>query len=62
MKKTDFQTEEELSGSLRSLKNQGPVDLLVDRYDSIFRRGIIEPSEPLQSDKKKQKRVKYKWH
>eukprot|EP00347_Sterkiella_histriomuscorum_P017776 403348038 len=62
MKKIDFQTEEELAGNLRQLKPRGPADLLVDRYDSIFRRRMLEPDEPLNSDRKRIKKAKYKWH
>lgn len=43
MKKTDFQLEDELSGNLRTIKPMGPADLLIDRYDSIYRRNMIEP-------------------
>ena len=42
MRKTDFQTEEELSGNLRTLKPQGKGDLITERYDSIFRRNLME--------------------
>ncbi len=63
MKKIEFQTEDELAGNLRQLKPQGPADLLVDRYDSIFRRGLIEPAEPLNiSNRKKGRKSKSKWH
>ena len=62
MKKIEFQTEDELSGNLRQLKPQGPGDLLLDRFDSIFRRRMLEPEEPLNSDRKRIKKAKYKWH
>lgn len=62
MKKIDFQTEDELSGNLRQLRARGPADLLVDRYDSIFRRRMLESKEPLNSDRKRNKKGKFKWH
>ena len=40
----------------------GNADLLVDRYDSVFRRNLIEPEAPLDADKKRIKKAKYKWH
>jgi hypothetical protein len=36
--------------------------LLVERYDSIFRRNLIEPEMPLGGDKKRSRKGKYKWH
>ena len=62
MKKLDFQTEEELSGSLRKLSAKGPADLLLDRYDTVFRRNLLPPEAPLDSDKKRVQKAKYKWH
>ena len=55
MKKTEFQTEDLLSGSLRAIKaHKGTAaDLLVDRYDSIFRRNLMELEVPLNADKKR---------
>jgi len=63
MRKTDYQTEEELAGSLRTIKAKAtPADLLVERYDSVFRRNLIEPEMPLGGDKKRNRKAKYKWH
>ena len=62
MKKTDFQTENELSGNLRSIQPKGVADLLLDNYDSIFRRNLLEPEAPEGADKKRQRKAKYKWH
>lgn len=63
MRKTDFQTEEELAGSLRTARPKGtPADLLLDRYDSVFRRNLIEPDMPIGGDKKRQRKAKFKWH
>lgn len=63
MRKTDFQTEDELAGSLRTARSKGTVaDLIVERYDSVFRRNLIEPDMPLGGDKKRARKGKYKWH
>ena len=63
MKKTEFQTEEELAASLRTIRVKAtPADLLVDRYDSIFRRNLIEPDMPIGGDKKRNRKSKFKWH
>ena len=63
MRKTDFQTEEELAGSLRTMRVKAtPADLLVERYDSVFRRGLIEPDMPIGGDKKRNRKAKFKWH
>jgi len=34
--------------------------LLEDRFDSIYRRNLIEPDAPTQNEKKRQKKLKYK--
>jgi hypothetical protein len=34
--------------------------LLQDRFDSIFRRGVIEPDAPTNAEKKRQRKAKYK--
>ena len=63
MRKTDFQTEEELAGSLRTIRSKAtPADLLVDRYDSVFRRNLVEPEAPIGGDRKRNRKAKYKWH
>ena len=54
--------EDELAGNLRAIKPMGPADLLVDRYDTVFRRNLIEPEAPEDADKKRVKKAKYKWH
>ena len=46
MQKTDFQLEDELAGSLRQLKAQGHDDLLRDRFDTVFRKNLIELEDP----------------
>ena len=63
MRKTEFQTEEELAGSLRTVRIKAtPADLLVDRYDSIFRRNLIAPEAPIGGDRKRGGKAKFKWH
>ena len=63
MRKTEFQTEEELAGSLRTIRSKAtPADLLVDRYDSVFRRNLVEPEAPIGGDRKRNRKAKYKWH
>ena len=57
-KGTDFQLTSELTTNLRTLKTTG--NLLSDRYDSLFRRNLIEP--PRHAKKKKSRFPKYKFH
>ena len=61
MRKTDFQLEEELAPTLRQLKAQGTDDLLRDRFDSVFRRNLIEMDAPTEAEKKRQRKMKYKF-
>ena len=42
MRKTDFKMEDELAGSLRELRPVGQDDALRERFDSVFRRNLIE--------------------
>lgn len=63
MRKTDFQTEDEFAGSLRTIRVKGaPADLLIERYDSIYRRNLMEPEAQINGDKKRNKKSKFKWH
>ena len=63
MRKTDFQLEDELAGSLRTIKARAtPADLMLDRFDSVFRRNMIEPDVPLGADRKRNRKAKFKWH
>ena len=63
MRKTEFQTEEELAGSLRTIRSKAtPADLLVERFDSVFRRNMIEPDVPIGGDRRRGGKAKYKWH
>jgi hypothetical protein len=61
MKKTDFQLEVELDPSLRQLKAQGTDYLLKDRFDSVFRRNLIEMNAPNEAEKKRQRKLKYQY-
>ena len=59
-RRLDYQMEDELSGSLRQMRPLGNDDLLQDRFDSIFRRNLVEPDAPTQNEKRRQKKQKYK--
>lgn len=59
-RKLDYQLEDELSGSLRQMRPLGNDMLLEDRFDSIFRRNLVEPDAPTQNEKKRQRKAKYK--
>lgn len=61
-RKHDYQLEDELSGNLRQMKPIGNDMLLQDRFDSIFRRGLVEPDAPTQGEKKRQRKVQWKQH
>ena len=39
-----------------------PADLMVERFDSIFRRNMIEPDVPIGGDRRRGGKAKYKWH
>lgn len=59
-RKEDFQLEEDLSGNFRTIKPLGNEILLGDRFDSIFRRNLVEPDAPANNEKKRQRKLKYK--
>jgi nucleolar protein 53 len=61
-RKLDYQMEEELSGNLRQMKPIGNDLLLQDRFDSIFRRNLVEPDAPTQGQKKRQRKAAFKMH
>lgn len=61
MRKTDFQLEDELAGSMREIKPLGQHELLRDRFDSVFRRNFVEPDAPTQFEKKRQRKAHFKW-
>jgi len=43
------------------LKAQGTDDLLHDRFDSIFRRNMVELDAPTNADKKRYRKTAYKF-
>ena len=53
--------EDELAGSLRQLKAHGQDDLLRDRFDSVFRRNLVELDAPTTAEKKRQRKMAYKF-
>ena len=59
-RKQDFQLEDDLPGNLRKLKPLGSDQLLQDRFDSIFRRNMIEMDAPTQNEKLRQRKAKFK--
>ena len=61
MRKTDFQMEDELAPSLRQLRAQGTDDLLRDRFDSVFRRNLVELDAPTVAEKKRQLKRSFKF-
>lgn len=61
MRKTDFQLEDELAPSLRQLKVQGQDDVIRERYDSVFRRNLVELDAPTKAEKRREQKVIYKF-
>lgn len=61
MRKHDYQLEDDLSGNLRQMKPLGNGNLLDDRFDSIFRRNLLEPNAHDNLDKKRIRKIKYKF-
>jgi len=57
---TDFQTTNELKSNLRTIKVAG--SLARDRFDSIFRRNLIEKTGYDKKKKKKSRIPKFKYH
>ena len=60
MRKNDYQLEDDLSGNLRQMKPLGNNSLLDVRFDSIFRRNLLEPNAHDNLDKKRIRKIKYK--
>ena len=52
--------EDELSGSLRQLKAHGQDDLLRDRFDSVFRRNLVE-IDPKDTERKRVLKAQHKF-
>ncbi len=61
MRKQDYILEDDLSGNLRQMKPLGNTSLLEDRFDSVFRRNLIEPNAHDNLDKKRIRKIKYKF-
>jgi hypothetical protein len=40
----------------------GSEILLADRFDSVFRRNLVEPDAPTNQDKRRQRKLKFKMH
>ena len=60
-RKEEFQLQDDLAGNLRQMKPIGNDFLVEDRFDSIFRRNLVEPDAPTNAEKRRQKKLKYKW-
>jgi hypothetical protein len=64
MRKTDFQLEEELAGSLRQLKSTGKDNMLRQSWDDRFRRNLVEADgfqEGEKNSRKRSRKVQYKF-
>jgi hypothetical protein len=60
-RKLDYQLEDDLAGNLRQMRPLGNDMLLQDRFDSVFRRNLVELDAPTQGEKnKRQRKVEYK--
>ena len=55
MRKTDFQLEEELAGSLREVRAMGKDDFLRDRFDSAYRTNKLDVIDHVHEGEKKRK-------
>jgi len=61
MKKTDFQMEDELAGSLREVKPVGKDDFLRDRFDSVYRTNKLDTIDHVWiAEQKRKDRSKYR--
>ena len=45
---------------MRQMRPLGNDELLQDRFDSIFRRNLVEPDAPTNAEKRRQKKQKWK--
>lgn len=62
MRKTDFQLEEELAGSLREARTIGKDDFLRDRFDSVYRQNMLDVVDVVhESEKKRKIKAAYKF-
>lgn len=61
-RKTEFQMEDELAGSLREVKSVGKDDFLRDRFDSVYRTNKLDkPDNEHEAEKKRKDRSAYKF-
>lgn len=56
----DFKLSSELSSNLRTINPEGSV--LIDAFDNIFKKNLIEPGNPFGAKKRKSRIPKYKYH
>lgn len=62
MKKTDFQMEDELAGSLREVKPIGKDDFLRERFDDVFRTNKLDVLDKVnEAEKKRRDRSNFKF-
>ena len=62
MKKTDFQMEDELAGSLREVRPIGKDDFFRDRMDSMFRTNKLDVIDRVhEAEKKRRDRSAFKF-
>ena len=59
-RKIEYQLDSELSGNLRQMRPLGNDLMLEDRFDSIYRRNLVEPDAPTQGQNRRQKKLKFK--
>ena len=55
MHKTPFQMEDELAGSLRQVKPIGTDDFFRERFDSVYRRNLLDVVDTVHEQEKKRK-------
>ena len=60
-RKQDFLLEDDLSGNMRQMKPLTNDQLLQDRYDSVFRRNLVEPNEEVYDARRNKHKRAYKF-
>lgn len=60
MPNEDFQMEDELADSLRKIQPTGKASILRENFDGKFRRGQLEGDARPGSEKKRQRKQRYK--
>lgn len=61
-RKTDYILEEELSGNLRQAQPLTNDQLLHDRFDSVFRRNLVEPHEAIYDHRRRKHKQDFKFY